>query len=334
MVGAMSASLESAGSPASRDAWIRDRAQRLAAESLPARPVVWDDTTNFMSIERGHVIDLEGDLFLVRSNEHEGRFGIDEQPKFWVKHAIHLETGAMYILKLRCEEEFRVHVGTLEVRCRRSAEKEARVLELVRGDSRFMQGRLARDARSNPVRVIDFIPGADLLSYLTCLRVSHEEYACTLLPGILARLAGSLAGIQRLHDAGLCHGDIRNDHLLIERASGGYRWIDFDLDEDSPAFDIWSAGNILHCAAAKGFVTFREAIEAQPALAGRLTSGDACVFFPNRVMSLRKVYPYLPDNLDKMLRRFSFGAVACYDSMSQLAGDLADCAAAMVGAPG
>jgi tRNA A-37 threonylcarbamoyl transferase component Bud32 len=330
----MSSGREAAGSAASRDDWIRARAQQLAAEPLPAHPVVWDDTTNFMSIERGHVIDLDGDLFLVRSNEHEGRFGIDDQPKFWVKHAIRLETGAVYILKLHCEEEFRVHVGPLEIQCRRSAEKEARVLELVRGDTRFMQGRLARDSRSNPVRVIDFIQGVDLLNYLTSLRVHHEEYAHTLLPDILAKLAGSLAGIQRLHDAGLCHGDIRNDHLLMERETGEYKWIDFDLNEDSSKFDIWSAGNILHCAAAKGFVTFREAIEADPRLAGRLTDGDACVFFPNRVMSLRKVYPYLPDNLDKVLRRFSFGCVACYDTMSQLAEDLAECAESMMGTRG
>lgn len=316
-----------------RARWIRERARFLVDEPLPAQPVIWEDTTNFMSIERGHVVNLAGDLFLVRSNEHEGRFGIDDQPKFWVKHAIHLESGAMFILKMLCEEEFRVHVGPLEVKCRRSAEKEARVLELVRGDDRFMQGRLVRDARFNPVRVIDFIHGVDLLSHVAALRVCHEEYASTLLPGILAKLAGSLAGIQRLHDAGLCHGDIRNDHLLIERATGVYKWIDFDLQEDSPEFDIWSAGNILHCAAAKGFVTFREAIEAQPALAGRLTAEDACVFFPNRVMSLHKVYPYLPDKLQKVLRRFSFGGPACYETISQLAGDVAECAASMTAGP-
>ncbi len=325
----MSRDPEGASPSAGRDEWIRYRAQQFADEQLPAQPVVWDDTTNFMSIERNHVIDLRGDLYLVRSNEHEGRFGIDDQPKFWVKHAIDLETGRMFILKLLCQEEFKVHVGPLEIHCRRSAEKEARVLDLVRGDPRFMQGRLARDSRANPVRVIDFIQGVDLLTYLLSLRIGHEEYFRTRLPEILAKLAGSLAGIQRLHDMGLCHGDIRNDHLLVERATGGYKWIDFDLNEDSPAFDIWSAGNILHCSVAKGFLTFREAIEAQPRLAGQLADEDACVFFPNRVMNLGKVYPYLPSNLNAVLRRFSAGGRGCYDRMSQVADDLADCATTM-----
>ncbi len=309
--------------------WICERVWKLTNERLPGSPVVWQDTTNFMAIERGHVVDLQGDLFLVRSNEHEGRFGIDDQPKFWVKHALHLETGRMHILKLLCQEEFVARVGSLEFHCRRSAEKEARVLELVKGDSRFMQGRSVPDSRGNPVRVIDFIQGVDFLSHLHSLRVSHEEYCRTLLPGILSKVAASLAAIQRLHDAAMCHGDIRNDHLLIERTTGCYKWIDFDLNENSAAFDIWSAGNILHCAAAKGFVTFREAIEANPALAGRLSDEDACVFFPHRVMNLRKVFAYLPESLNQVLRRFSRGAPRPYDRMSQIAGDVAACAASM-----
>ena len=321
----MSSTAEPGIRSAGRDAWIRERTWRLTQESLPAPLVVWDDTTNYMYIDRGHVIDLQGDLLLVRSNEHEGRFGIDDQPKFWVKRALDLNTGRMQVLKLICEEAFRIHVGSLEVRCRRSAEKEAQVLELVRGDARFMQGRAARDARANLVRVIDFISGTDLLSYLQSLPACHEEYALTLLPGILARVADCLAAIQRLHDAGLCHGDIRNDHLLIERATGSYKWIDFDLNQDSAHFDIWSAGNILHCVAARGFMTFRDAIQANPSLSGRLTDRDASVFFPYRVMNLRKVYPYLPRGLSDVLCRFSAGERNCYDRISQVADDLSEC---------
>jgi hypothetical protein len=311
-----------------RNEWIRERALRLANEALPVQPVVWDNTTNYMSIERDHVIDLQGDLFLVRSNEHEGRFGIDDQPKFWVKHALALDSGRMHILKLVCREEFKIHVGRQEVHCCRSAEKEARVLHAVHGDARFMQGRTTHDSHGNVVQVIDFISGMDLLSYLQSIPVGHEEYSHALLPGILAEIAASLAGIQRLHDAGLCHGDIRNDHLLIERGTGCYKWIDFDLDQDSSYFDVWSAGNILHCVAAKGFVTFHDAIQAQPELAARLWREDASVFFPYRVMNLRKVYPYLPARLNDVLCRFSVGCSASYESMSQIANDLGDCAAA------
>ncbi|MEI7903440.1 MAG: hypothetical protein WCK89_24640, partial [bacterium] len=84
--------------------------------------------------------------------------------------------------------------------------------------------------RGNLVRIIDHIPGMDLLSYVHSLPAQHEEYFQVRFLSILLHVIGSLRGIQRLHDAGLCHGDIRNDHLLIERATGQYKWIDFDLN--------------------------------------------------------------------------------------------------------
>jgi serine/threonine protein kinase len=204
-----------------------------------------------MSIERDHVIDLQGDVFLVRCDEREGRFGLGDQPKFWVKRALNLNTGTMHILKLAFQEAFKVQVGSREIRCVRNAEKEGRVLELVRGDDRFMQGRTAYDSRGNLVRVIDFIRGVDLLSHLASIPGGHEQYCQTRLPEILAKVTRSIAGLARLHDAGLCHGDIRNDHLLIESKTGSYRWIDFDLTQDFRDFDIWSIGNVLHCVVAR-----------------------------------------------------------------------------------
>jgi hypothetical protein len=155
----------------------------------------------------------------------------------------------------------------------------------------------------------------------------HPEYCRTLLPAILARLADNIRALQRLHDAGLCHGDIRNDHLLIERDTGSYKWIDFDLAQQRLDFDIWSLGNILHCVAAKGFLTFRDAIESCPQLSGKLSQDDASVFFPHRVMNLQKVYPYLPDKLNDVLLRFSFGTRVGYDKVSQIAEDLSECGA-------
>jgi hypothetical protein len=236
----------------------------------------------------------------------------------------------VYILKLTCQEEFKIHIGTREIRCFRSAEKEAQVLELVRGDGRFMQGRAVRDTHGNLVRIVEFVAGPDFLSYLQSVPLHHEEYFRTLLPNILANVANSLAALQRLHDVGLCHGDIRNDHVLIERGTGSYKWIDFDLAQDSPDFDIWSAGNILHCTLAKGFVTFQDAIHIKPELSGRLSDADASVFFPNRVMNLRKVYGYIPDRLNDVLCRFSSGARVFYDKISQISDDLADCVASLV----
>jgi hypothetical protein len=308
------------------DEWIQERLRHFGVQA-PQAPVVWDDTTNYMRIERDHIVNLQGDLFVVRCNEREGRFGLDDQPKFWVKRALALSTGQTHILKLAIEESFKVHVGMVEVLCVRNAEKEGKVLDLVRGDPRFMQGYSTYDSRGNLVRVIDFIPATDLLTYIDSIGLRHEEYCRTTLPAILAKVTDSIAALQRLHDAGLCHGDIRNDHLLVERETGCYKWIDFDLEQRFVDFDIWSVGNILHCVVAKGFRTFRDAIQIRPQLSGNLSQDDASVFFPHRVMNLRKVYPYLPDKLNDVLLRFSFGARVGYDRISQITHDLADCAA-------
>jgi hypothetical protein len=316
------------------DEWIGERLRKLGVPPLTGRPVVWRDTSRYMSIERDHIVDLEGHAFLIRGNEHEGRFGLDDQPKFWVKRALDLQTGETRILKLVIQESFKVSVGAREVLCVRSAEKESKVLNLVRGDARFMQGRTVCDDRGNPVRVIDFIRSTDLLTHLDSLRVPHEEYCRTLLPAILAKVADNIAALGRLHDAGLCHGDIRNDHLLVERETGGYKWIDFDLDQGFPDFDIWSVGNILHYVVAKGFMTFRAALDTWPELSGKLSRDDASVFFPYRVMNLRKVYPYLPEKLNKVLLRFSIGASACYDRISQITDDLAEGVASLGGRAG
>ena len=316
-----------------RQEWIHEQARRFTSQSLPDRLLVVDDTTNYMAIDRDHVVELEGTPFLVRGNEREGRFGIDDQPKFWVKRAIDLETGKLHILKLVFYEEFRAQVGSLQVRCVRSPEKEGRVLELVRGDPRFMQGRTVRDARGNLVRVIVYITGVDLLNYVHSLPARHEEYFHGHFPALLAHIIESLRAIQRLHEAGLCHGDIRNDHLILEQATGQFKWIDFDLNQDFADFDIWSAGNVLHYVVGRGFVTFREAIQAAPDLGGRLSDDDASVFFPHRVMNLRKVFPHVPAKLNDVLLRFSAGAQVFYDRMSQLVDDLADCAAAMKQVP-
>ncbi len=307
--------------------WLCRQAMRYANRAIPAQPVVWADTSQFMSIDRDHIIQLQGVSFLVQGNERERRFGmVDDQPKFWVKQALDLNTGKKHILKLVFQEEFRVEVGALRVKCVRSAEKEGRVLELVRGDVRFMQGRSVPDSRGNLVRVLDYISGVDLLNYLQSVRLGHQEYAAALLPGILSRICESCRALERLHGAGLCHGDIRNDHLLIERESGNYKWIDFDLSQESPDFDIWSIGNILHCVAAKGFLTFSDALRVRPELSGKLHANDASVFFPHRVMNLRKVYPYLPAKLNEVLLRFSAGSPACYDRVSQIVNDLSSCA--------
>jgi hypothetical protein len=308
-----------------REAWINERLAHLGVDPLPGRPAIFDDTTNYMYIDRGDVIDVGGELFLVRGHEKEGRFGIDDQPKFWVKRAISLANGQKYILKLACRESFRIQVGARRVLCSRSAEKEGQVLALVHGDSRFMQGHATRDVRGNLVRTIHFIEGTDLLSHVAGLRMSHEEYFRDAFPSLLARTITAFEAIQFLNANGLSHGDIRNDHILLERDTGGFRWIDFDLVEDFADFDLWSLGNVLHCVVGKGFVSFRDVIDQRPDLASSLSDDDGSVFFGYRVMNLRKVYAYVPARLNAVLLRFSRGAKVGYDAISQVVQDLREC---------
>ena len=62
---------------------------------------VHTDTTNFIGIEYGDVIILDGMAYFIRQNAKEGRFGLDDEEKFWVKNAVDLQNGERKIIKLR-----------------------------------------------------------------------------------------------------------------------------------------------------------------------------------------------------------------------------------------
>ncbi len=310
-------------------AWARDRVAELTGRLLPGSSRVIRDTSEFMAIDRDSVVELGGELFLVTGTERERRFGLAGEPKFWVKRALALGSGSRHILKMVFHERFRACIGQLEVVCVRSAEKEAAVLDLVRGDPRYMNGRSVRDERGNLVRVIDVIEGETFLSRILGLPLTHEAYIESVFPGVLAATADSLLAIERLHRSGLTHGDIRNDHIFVEAGSARLRWIDFDLDQDTPAYDVWSVGNLLHCVVAKGFITFQDAFEQRPELATALQEGDASVFFPFRVMNLGKVFPYIPVALSRVLERFAVSGTVRYDRVDQVAEDLGACASSL-----
>lgn len=302
--------------------WLEQRIGELTGQPVTGPLRILDDTTEFMGIDRGDVVRLGDELFLVRGVEHEKRFGLIGEPKFWVKRALSLTTGQPQILKLVFSEAFKARVGDSEFLCRRSPDKEARVLEAMRGDPAFMQGRGVRDARGNLVRVLDVIRGVDLLTDLGAGDMHHEEYAHTDLPRVLGRVVDALRALARLHAVGFCHGDIRNDHLLVEEDGGVLRWIDFDLDQGTTQFDVWSVGNVLHFVAARGIVRIREVLERRPDLAARIGPEDASLFFPYRLMNLGKLYPWLPAPLTGVLRRFAVGDCARYDRVDAVVEDL------------
>jgi len=293
------------------------------------------DTTEFMRIGHGHVILLEGREFFISGDVYEPRFGLDEQPKFWVKRGYDLDSGRRVIIKFEFYEESAAQFGSFRIPCYRSPEKEGEVLWLVEGDSRFMQGQKFIDDSSNNVRVIDFIHGKSLFETILDMEIDHEEYYYTCLGHLIKKLVGCFEAIQMLHDHDLYHGDIRNDHILIEEGTGEFRWIDFDLCQDVmfdpysnfTSFDVWSFGNVLQFVVGMGLSTFhdiRTSGKLQADIISSLQPADAGAFHHHRLMNLKKIYPYISERLNAILMRFSMGAEDYYWTMSELMEDVCE----------
>jgi hypothetical protein len=305
--------------------WIEQRIRQVADLIPPKQLEIIGNTTEFMNIHRGQVLELDGHHFLVTGNIYESRFGMCDEPKYWVKKAVALETGGKKIIKLVYNEDFVVHVGPLRIRCYRTQRKESQVLELVRGHPRFMQGTAYFDQIGNEVRVMDFIRGKSLLHMIFELNISHEEYFFTIFPRILEQLRDCIEAIQFIHDNGFCHGDIRNDHILIETGTENYRWIDFDLTQDFSDYDVWCLGNVLQFCTGMGMRTFHEVLRSDrfsSTTKHGLTRSDASAFYVHRIMNLQKLFPYIPDQLNEILLHFTAGTTKFYESAGQIAADI------------
>jgi serine/threonine protein kinase len=283
------------------------------------------DTTESMNLHRGHVLDLGGKLLAVMGHCYETRFGISDQPKYWVLRAIDLDSGQDFIIKTVFHEEFVALIGNLRIRCYRSPAKESEVLELVRGDPRFMQGETVFDSAGNQIRLLDFIPGPSIFNHILYWNEPHEQYVFGEMQNLLHRLIESIEGIQLLHDHDLCHGDIRNDHIIIDRKNDRFRWIDFDLKQDFSDFDIWSIGNIIAYIVGQGIQSFHQVLRSDrfsDAIKQSLTADDASAFYDYRIINMRKLFPYVPQPLNNVLMRFSVGETNFFERMDQVAEEL------------
>lgn len=286
----------------------------------PKRLRIVTDTSDWMSITGGNILELGEEQFIIRGNLREPRFGIDEQPKYWVFSAVDMNTGNEKIIKTVFHEEFYAHIGILKIRCYRDTQKESDVLELVRGDSRFMQGYSVPDSMGNNVRIIDYIKGPSLFKYVPSINAYHEEYYFNYMPDILHKLYNSFESIKFLHEHNLCHGDIRNDHIIIESETGDYRWIDFDLKQDVSDFDMWSFGNVLNYVIAKGLRTFDQVIkgnEFSNEVKNSLVNTDGSAFFNYRIINLKKLYPYISEKLNNLLMHFSIKPIKYFRSINE-----------------
>jgi serine/threonine protein kinase len=304
---------------------IKERIEAFTGSPVKDTIIITSDTSNYMDFYRGAILDLNGELYYILGNMHESRFTLEEYPKYWVKSAIELSTGRKKIIKWDFNEKFIFKIGQLNIKCYRSSEKESRILEIVNGNISFMQGRTVSTNKGEPVKIIDFIKGEDLYHHLSNLDMDHEEYFHEQFPVILSNLRKSLEAIEFIHKSHYVHGDIRNDHLLIDEDLKTYRWIDFDLNQDFSDFDIWSLGNILLFCTGKGEHTVRTVAENKKMsknASASICEDDVSAFFTYRIINLKKLFPYIPTALNDILMHFSKNTALFYESVDQIITDV------------
>jgi hypothetical protein len=309
----------------------RTQIVEMAARCLPGRQLpenirIFTDTTDFFKIEYDDVVVLDGNPYLIRHNAKEQRFGLDDETKYWVKYALDLRDGSRKIIKLVFYERFTAMIGDIRFERFRSPKKEARILDLVRGHPNFMQGFSVHDEKGNVIRVLDLIKGPTLTDLVHDIQADHKSYFYDHFPSVLLRFMPCIEGIGFLHERKEKHGDIRRDHVLADEETGDLRWIDFDYNyrhrENIYGFDLFGLGNILVFLAGKGDVIAKELRDTEhPALAS-ITEDDLNIVFNNRIVNLRKVYPYIPETFNNILMHFSKGSKWFYENTGQLIEDL------------
>lgn len=301
-----------------------------AMQHMRRQPVIYTDTSDFTRIDYGDIIHVDDRFFLVVGYTREGRFGIDEQPKQWVPKVYDLESGERHILKLVFHETFTLTLGQLKVTCYRSPEKEGRVLDLVNGNPMFMQGYSTLDEGGNLVRILDIIRGTRLDTAIGKIQASYETYVEKHVEEILRSFLKSVDAINLLHSHGFKHGDIRRDHILIDRHDGHYRWIDFDYDfylpERPVALDLIGLGNILLYILGRRNLRPVDVLQ-DPKMGEKVLEtlhvNDLSLLAQDRIFNLKKLYPKLPKCFNDILLHFSAGTTVIYDTVSEFYDDLA-----------
>ncbi|MGD2273030.1 MAG: protein kinase [Desulfobacterales bacterium] len=289
------------------------------------------DTSDFFSIDYGDEILIGGKSYVVKGFARESRFGMDD-PKYWVKRVMDSETGERKIIKLTFLESFEITLGGVKIRCFRSPDKEGKILDLVQGHLSFMQGKAHIDEKGNNVRVLDVVSGPSFYSYIHNFKMIYEKYYFKVLPGILKNLVEAFEAVRFLHLNDFKHGDIRNDHIIVNRERAKYVWIDFDYDyeatENPFGLDILGLGNILIYAVGKGFHTL-DLINREKKIYGdlidRIDREDLSILDKRRFINLKKLFPLIPKSLNDILLHFSQGAEIYYELVEEMIEDLNRC---------
>ncbi|MBI5195358.1 MAG: hypothetical protein HZA10_03450 [Nitrospirae bacterium] len=296
-------------------------------ERIP-RKISIKDTVDFFRVDYDDIVVLKGVPYFVRNNEREGRFGMEDEQKFWVKRAIDLTTGHVKILKWAFREQYKSRIGGLVFDCVRSPLKEARILKLVRGREDFVQGESTKDSAGNSLRILDFIRGKTLDEIVQFTGKNHEDFFFNHYPRLLSEFIGIIKSIKFLHDNNEKHGDIRRDHLIKDSRTGIYRLIDFDYNyrhgENKFGYDLFGLGNILIYITGRGDITTQYLLREAPDKFNRLTEDDINIVFHNRVTNLKKIYPYIPEQLNRILMHFSISSRVYYNNTVELLEDLGE----------
>lgn len=284
------------------------------------------DTSNFFNVDYGDILLLGNTPYLIRNNAKEGRFGLDDEVKYWVKRCVDLFSDELKIIKLVYYEKFTATIGGIEFECFRSPQKEARILDLVRNHPNFMHGFSANDDQDNTIRVLDYISGKSLYDTIADMKAPHEVYFHENFPDILNNFIECVEAIRFLHENGEKHGDVRRDHILLDRETNRYRWIDFDFNyrhrENIYGYDLFGLGNVLMYLVGMGDLLLDDLKKTHPEAVSRLTEADLNIVFHNRVANLKKIYPYIPETLNQVLMHFSKESNWFYENTSQLIADL------------
>ncbi len=290
---------------------------------------IFTETSDFYAIDYGSELHLpNGKNFSIIGNSKERRFGV-EDPKFWVKNAIDKDTQEKKIIKLEYFESFITTLSGVRIKCFRDPRKEADILELVKNHPLFMHGDSCIDPKGLNVRILDIVRGQNLYTYIEGIDIGYTEYYNKILPEILARLTSTFEALQFLNENGFRHGDVRNDHIIIENNTGNYVWIDFDYDYESTenpfALDIFGAGNILLYTIGKGFHTLYM-IDGYREIYGDLVENlyaeDFSLLDKWRYVNLRNIYPVISESLNNILLHFSKGSEVYYESVQEVIDDL------------
>jgi hypothetical protein len=297
---------------------------------VPSKFRIIEDTTEFMGLDKDDVILLDNIPYMVLRNEKEIGFGLDNEPKYWVKRATNLESGDLKVVKLVFYEKFTQKVGDQKIWFFRNPKKEAAALEVTAQHPDFMQGYSAKDIKGNLVRIIEHIPGKTLSKIVTGPRIAHREYFNNLMPDILSQLSECLFSLSSLHGQGLVHGDVRWDHILFDRELKRYRWIDFDYDyffpENPFSVDLFGIGKILAYVIGKGPYLYSDIKYSSKfeSVLNTLCIEDFAILQQNLLMNVAKLYPYVPAKLNNILLHFTGYANVYYDSAKQIIDDLED----------